>query len=209
MDNESTSTTDKSLINRLKLHLESQKTHWIILFFVAMDVLCFMTMIIITLLWPNADQEEHWIIETLTVIAFGINAIFLLEIILNFIVFGLAYFTKGPHWVLHIFDAILVFATFILEVSLHGKQREVVGLLIIFRFWRLIKVVGTVAVGVGTYNEQQEEKFRNENKQLEEELERMVAVVREIAKEDNWNDERMEKVFQGSDVKLAVGFNSH
>ncbi|CAG8623974.1 19642_t:CDS:1 [Cetraspora pellucida] len=203
MDNELTSTMDKSLINRLKIHLKSQKTHWIILFFVAMDFLCFMTMIIISFLWPEYEQKQHWIIETLTIIAFAINAVFLLEIILNFIVFGLAYFTKGPHWLLHIFDAILVFATFILEILLHGKQREVVGLLIIFRFWRLIKVVGTVVVGVGTYDERKEENLINKNKQLEQELERMVAVVKEIAKEDNWNDERMEKVFQGRDVELV------
>ncbi|CAG8700265.1 11490_t:CDS:1, partial [Cetraspora pellucida] len=94
------------------------------------------------------------------------------------------------------------FATFILEIFLHGKQREVVGLLIIFRFWRLIKVVGTVVVGVGTYDARKEENLMNKNKQLEQELERMVAVVKEIAKEDNWDDERMEKVFQGRDVEL-------
>ncbi|CAG8658961.1 6278_t:CDS:1, partial [Dentiscutata heterogama] len=102
----------------------------------------------ISLLWPEIEQKEHWIFESLIIVAFIIDATFLLEILLNFIAFGLAYFTKEPHWFLHIFDAILVITTFFLEIFLHGKQREIVGLLIIFRLWRLIKVVGTVAVGV-------------------------------------------------------------
>ncbi|CAG8788063.1 7031_t:CDS:1 [Dentiscutata erythropus] len=155
----------------------------------------------ISLLWPEIEQEEHWIFESLIIVAYIIDATFLLEILLNFITFGLAYFTKEPHWLLHIFDAFLVITTFLLEIFLHGKQREVVGLLIIFRFWRLIKVVGTVAVGVGTYEEDKEKNLMNKNKQLEKELERMVTVVGEIAKEDHWSNERMEKVFQGRDVK--------
>ncbi|CAG8558084.1 6867_t:CDS:2 [Scutellospora calospora] len=175
MEDEFTSTSDKSdksLSSRLKRCLQAQKTHWLILFLVTIDFLCFMTMIVLSFLWANIEREQHWIFETLTIIAFIINVIFLIEITLSFIVFGLSYFTKGPHWFFHIFDALLVFTTFFLEIFLHGKQQEIVGLFIILRFWRLIKVVGSVAIG--------------------------------IAKEDNWNDERMEKVFQGKDVKLVT-----
>ncbi|CAG8673958.1 17534_t:CDS:1 [Gigaspora rosea] len=193
--------SDKSqtAIDRLKLILQEPRTHWLILLLVALDFLCYMTMIIISYLWPAAEQGEHWLFETLLIVSFTIDTIFLLEITLNVFAFGfLDYFIKSPHWLLHIFDSSLVVTAFLLEIFLHGKQREVLGLLIVFRFWRLIKVIGTVAVGVGTYDEQKQQDLINKNEQLSKELERIIIIVEEIAKEDHWSDERMEKVFRES-----------
>ncbi|KAF0467417.1 hypothetical protein F8M41_026011 [Gigaspora margarita] len=190
---------DKShtAIDRLKLILQEPRTHWLILFLVALDFLCYITMIIISYLWPAAEQGEHWIFEALLVVSFIIDTIFLLEITLNVFAFGfLDYFIKNPYWLLHIFDSSLVVTAFLLEIFLHGKQREVMGLLIVLRFWRLIKVLGSVAVGVGTYDEQKQRDLINKNEQLSKELERVMTIVEEIAKEDRWSDERMEKVFR-------------
>ena len=43
---------------------------------------------------------------------------------------------------LHVFDAIIILTTFALEVFLKGRERELVGLLIVLRLWRLVKLVG-------------------------------------------------------------------
>lgn len=47
-----------------------------------------------------------------------------------------------PHAVLHVFDAAIIITTFVLEIVLKGKERELGSLLIILRLWRLIKLVG-------------------------------------------------------------------
>jgi voltage-gated hydrogen channel 1 len=51
-------------------------------------------------------------------------------------------FGSVPHASLHLFDAIIILVTFALEVFLGGKEQELAGLLIIFRLWRLVKLVG-------------------------------------------------------------------
>ena len=51
-------------------------------------------------------------------------------------------FGPVPHAVLHFFDAIVIVTTFVLEVVLRGRERELASLLIILRLWRLVKLVG-------------------------------------------------------------------
>ena len=46
------------------------------------------------------------------------------------------------HAGLHLFDAFVIIVTFLLEVVLKGRERELAGLLIILRLWRLVKLVG-------------------------------------------------------------------
>ena len=46
-----------------------------------------------------------------------------------------------PHASLHLFDAIIIMTTFVLEVILRGKERELAGLLIVLHLWRLLKLV--------------------------------------------------------------------
>jgi hypothetical protein len=42
---------------------------------------------------------------------------------------------------LHLFDAIVIVGTIIVETSLRGTERELAGLLVLLRLWRLIKLV--------------------------------------------------------------------
>jgi hypothetical protein len=74
-----------------------------------------------------------------------ITTFFLVEIPLALWAFGSRYynpFGEVPHAILHIFDAAIIVTTFVLEVILKGKERELASLLIILRFWRLVKLVG-------------------------------------------------------------------
>ena len=51
-------------------------------------------------------------------------------------------FGKITHASFHLFDAVIIITTFVLEVILKGRERELAGLLITLRLWRLIKLVG-------------------------------------------------------------------
>ena len=78
-------------------------------------------------------------------ISIVITTLFLIEIPLTLWSIGFEFYNpKGrfPHASLHIFDAIIIVTTFVLEVVLRGKERELAGLLIILRLWRLLKLVG-------------------------------------------------------------------
>ena len=46
-----------------------------------------------------------------------------------------------PHAALHFFDAVVILTTFVLEVVLRGRERELASLLIVLRLWRLVKLV--------------------------------------------------------------------
>ena len=81
----------------------------------------------------------------LSLISVGITTLFLIEIPLTLWSLGPEFYKpKGqvPHASLHLFDATVIVTTFVLEVLLRGKERELAGLLIILRLWRLLKLVG-------------------------------------------------------------------
>ena len=48
----------------------------------------------------------------------------------------------NAHAGLHLFDSLIIVTTFVLEVILKGRERELAGLLIVLRLWRLVKLVG-------------------------------------------------------------------
>lgn len=72
-----------------------------------------------------------------------------------------------PDFVLHIFDTLVIIGTVILEIVLSGQERELAGLLVVLRLWRIVKLVrkgvpatishinqvGGVATGVGEWDE--------------------------------------------------------
>ena len=78
-------------------------------------------------------------------ISIVITTLFLIEIPLTLWSIGSEFYNpygRFPHASLHIFDAIIILTTFVLEVVLRGKERELAGLLVILRLWRLLKLVG-------------------------------------------------------------------
>ena len=81
----------------------------------------------------------------LSLISIAITTLFLIEIPLTLWSLGPEFYKpqgRFPHASLHLFDAIVIVTTFVLEVILRGKERELAGLLIILRLWRLLKLVG-------------------------------------------------------------------
>ena len=89
-------------------------------------------------------EAPAWL-EVLSVISIVITTLFLIEIPLTLWSIGSEFYNpygRFPHASLHIFDAIIILTTFVLEVVLRGKERELAGLLVILRLWRLLKLVG-------------------------------------------------------------------
>lgn len=69
----------------------------------------------------------------------------MLEIPLATWAFGLSFYNPFGdviHAGFHLFDALIIIITLVLEIGLKGRERELAGLLIILRLWRLVKLVG-------------------------------------------------------------------
>ncbi|KAL5490307.1 hypothetical protein ACEPAI_5140 [Sanghuangporus weigelae] len=137
------------------------------------------------------EPEPIWL-TILAHISLAINTLFLLEIPLALWCFGLAYYNplpkflslslsssdeKHPYAGLHLFDALVVITTFVLEVVLRGREAELAGLLVLLRLWRLVKLVGGLAVGAG---------------ELQEELSNQLAETQRLLQEEQARASRLE-----------------
>ncbi|CAG8687363.1 5063_t:CDS:2, partial [Racocetra fulgida] len=133
--------------------------------------------------------------QILSSIAFIIDCVFMIEIALHLFVFGLSYYFKGSNWHLHLFDATIIITTFFLELFLKGKQREAAGLLIVFRLWRLVKMLSAFAVGMGEYYDERAENLKIKAEGLEKELNKILDEVDKIASEDMWDESKRARIF--------------
>jgi len=88
-------------------------------------------------------------LEVLSLISTIITTLFLIEIPLSLWALGSEFYNpygRVTHASLHLFDAVVIVTTFVLEVILRGKERELAGLLVVLRLWRLLKLVGGESV---------------------------------------------------------------
>jgi hypothetical protein len=93
---------------------------------------------------PAGVDAPEWL-EVLSLISTVITVLFLVEIPLTLWSLGFEFYDprgRFPHATLHVFDTVIIVTTFVLEVVLRGKGRELAGLLVILRLWRLLKLVG-------------------------------------------------------------------
>ncbi|KAI0256744.1 hypothetical protein BJV78DRAFT_1116823 [Lactifluus subvellereus] len=140
--------------------LESPPVHKLIITLIVIDATCVLVDLAHSLLsseceTSGAAEAPAWL-EVLSLISTTITTLFLVEIPLALWSFGREFynpFGSTPHSSLHLFDAVVIVTTFVLEVILRGKERELAGLLITLRLWRLLKLVGGVAVGAGEIEE--------------------------------------------------------
>lgn len=110
------------------------------------DATCVLADLIYTFLSLGCNPEDspQWL-EALAHVSLVITILFLIEIPMAIWAFGLQYynpFGRTTHAALHLFDAAIIVVTFILEVVLKGRERELAGMIIVLRLWRLIKLVG-------------------------------------------------------------------
>lgn len=86
---------------------------------------------------------------------------------------------------------LVVVATFVFDIVLHGKEREVAELLIIFRLWRVVRIVEATVLSM-SYASQETEEIINEElreikiayekveKKLEEETQRRLELQNQL-----------------------------
>ncbi|KDR81513.1 hypothetical protein GALMADRAFT_221376 [Galerina marginata CBS 339.88] len=141
--------------------LDHPKLHKIVIALITTDAICVLADLAYSFLSPTCEPPggedvPAWL-EVLSHISLAITTLFLVEIPLNLWAFGFQFmnpFGPVPHAGLHAFDSIIILTTFILEAILRGKEREIAGLLIVLRLWRLVKLVGGVAVDAGEIEEE-------------------------------------------------------
>jgi hypothetical protein len=152
--------------------LESQRFHTFVIALIVIDASCVLADLGYTVLSEGCaplDEGPAWL-EVLATISLAITTLFLLEIPVTLWAFGVRFYTPFsgvPHAVFHLFDTVIIITTFVLEVFLKGRQRELAGLLIMFRLWRLVKLVGGIAVGAAEIEEETAQELEETKRQLE------------------------------------------
>jgi len=190
---------------RLAEVLESKTFHKVIIFLITIDAICVLADLSYTFLSEDCRTQEEEEPRWLTVLSYtslAITSLFLIEIPLHIYTFGAKFynpFAKNEevtiHSGLHFLDAGVIVVTFILEVFLKGRERELAGLLILFRLWRLIKLVSGVAVGVGETSEEDMRKVY----ELEAALREKQAQLEELERDNKSLKEQLAKLSTSAD----------
>ncbi|PSS27352.1 hypothetical protein M430DRAFT_76617, partial [Amorphotheca resinae ATCC 22711] len=149
---------------RIKSFLSSRAQHYTVLSLVTLDVLGIFADIIINLY--ECDQktvDPRWdeARDALGLLGLGCSCLFMLELLLSIWAFGWGYFNSR----FHTFDALVILASFLTDVVLHGLLEEVASLVVVLRLWRLFKIVEEFSVGA----EEQMEGLQIRIEQLEAE----------------------------------------
>ncbi|KAH9063394.1 hypothetical protein EDB87DRAFT_1673466 [Lactarius vividus] len=166
--------------------LESSTAHKLVITLIVIDAGCVLVDLAYTLLSSDCETSgapgaPAWL-EALSLISTVITTLFLIEIPLTIWSLGFKFYKphgQVPHASLHLFDATIIVTTFVLEVVLRGKERELAGLLIILRLWRLLKLVGGVAVGAGEIEEDTVKELARVKCELEESCSALVQTREE------------------------------
>ncbi|KAG6850526.1 hypothetical protein H0H93_012142 [Arthromyces matolae] len=173
--------------------LESARLHKLVILFITIDAACVLADLTYTVLSPDCGAGEElpsWL-EFLATVSLVITSFFMLEIPLTVWAFGPKFynpFGEHIHAGLHLFDAMIIVVTFVLEFVLKGRERELAGLLITLRLWRLVKLVGGVAVGAGEIEEETV-------KRLAETLEELKSIKTELSVTQSENHELRQRLF--------------
>lgn len=182
--------------------LEAQLFHKVVIALITIDAACVLADLGYTLLstsncTPTGPEGPQWL-EVLAHISLVITTFFLVEIPLALWAFGLQYYNplgQVTHASLHLFDAAIIITTFVLEITLKGKERELGALLIVLRLWRLVKLVGGITVGAGEISEENDHVLLDTRRQLESlksELEIVSRENRELRARLGWNIQGLE-----------------
>ncbi|KAH8106732.1 hypothetical protein BXZ70DRAFT_1074523 [Cristinia sonorae] len=166
--------------------LESAPLHYTVLTLVVIDTACVLADLGYTVLSDTCTPIEGgdaplWL-NILAQLSLTITTLFLIEIPVTLWALGWSFFNPfgdTPHATLHLFDALVIVTTFVLEIVLRGKERELASLLIILRLWRLVKLVGGIAVGAGDLAEEDAKDLAEARQGLEQTLNELAKTREE------------------------------
>ncbi|TDZ26708.1 Voltage-gated hydrogen channel 1 [Colletotrichum orbiculare MAFF 240422] len=159
----------------LKDVLSSRRKHYAVLALVSLDVAVLMANIFVELVACDMKREsEPWVRDTregLEITSLVFSCLFLVELILCVVAFGLRYFAE---W-FHLLDGIVIAASFVVDILSHGVVEEIASLVIVFRLFRFVKVVEEMSMGAAERMEGLEEQLaelRRENGEMKRQLAR-------------------------------------
>ncbi|KAF2491090.1 hypothetical protein BU16DRAFT_446162, partial [Lophium mytilinum] len=155
--------------------LTSKAGHYSILLLVSLDVSCIFADFIINIFTcetrgPSSGASTA--LEALGIISLVFSCLFMVELFASVWAFGPKYFQSK----FHCFDALIIVAGFIVDVLLRGVIEEVASLVVIFRLWRVVKIIEELSVGAEEQMEQLYEHvadLEKQNGELKEELRRV------------------------------------
>ncbi|KAK7732908.1 hypothetical protein SLS57_000851 [Botryosphaeria dothidea] len=155
--------------------LTSRTGHYSVLALVVADVACIFADFVIQLFVCESHKANtRWndALDALGIVSLVFSCLFMAELLASVWAFGLSYFNS---W-FHIFDALVIIASFVLDLLLRGVEEEVASLVIILRLWRVFKIIEELSVGAQEQMEHlgsQIEELQKENADLKEEIRRL------------------------------------
>ncbi|RNA12464.1 voltage-gated hydrogen channel 1 [Brachionus plicatilis] len=175
-----------SIKEKIRKVLLSNYLHVAIVVLVILDSLCVTIELIIEAENKNNSHALHVAEEVFKYLGFGILCIFMVEIALKIIFV----FNEFRHSKLEILDAIVVVISFIAEIVVlkHDDAiSAIVGLIAIFRFWRIIRIVNGFTMTVERRYEGKIDKLKQgmnalikEIENLKEELSKKEDLLKDV-----------------------------
>ncbi|EFN54197.1 hypothetical protein CHLNCDRAFT_135664 [Chlorella variabilis] len=163
--------------------LESQAMHYAVISLTLLDLSVVVTELILSSIFISHESIPHAVHvaeEALSWTSITILCCFCVELLAKLAVFGYTYFTRSK-W--HLFDAVVVVSSLVLELSLHNVAREVASLLIFFRLWRLLRVMHSVAEAMELNHEGEVERHHRLVHGLQKDLALEHRRVRQLERE--------------------------
>ncbi|CAF0752358.1 unnamed protein product [Brachionus calyciflorus] len=159
-----------SLYDKIRRILLSNYMHVAIIFLVILDSVCVTCELIIEAENKKGNHILEIAYDFFKYLGFSILCIFIVEIVFKLIFI----FDEFRHSKLEIIDAVIIIISFFAEIIyMKGKRvlYAVFGLIAIFRFWRIIRIVNGFTVTVRKRYEAKIEKLKDEKNSLIKEIE--------------------------------------
>ncbi|KAL7748244.1 hypothetical protein RI367_006430 [Sorochytrium milnesiophthora] len=142
----------RNLTRGVNNYLESARGHLVVIVLVITDLLCVFTEISLELYICSQIEsghrsphdkggQLHEIAEYFGYVSMAIVVFFAFEILVKVVVLGARFFRSA----FNVFDAVIVIASLSLEVVLRGLAFDIAGLVVIFRLWRVVRIVHGVS----------------------------------------------------------------
>ena len=125
---------------------------------------------------PRCLPAAHSAETALSWTSITILCIFVAEQLLRLLVFGPRYFLSW--W--HALDAAIVIVSLVLELVLKGVERETLSLLVVFRLWRLVRIMHAVSVELEMQHDEALQRHHAEMEALAAQLDAARAEVRQL-----------------------------
>ncbi|KAJ8098117.1 hypothetical protein POJ06DRAFT_258572 [Lipomyces tetrasporus] len=164
------------LKKRLRHFLDSRAAHITIITLVAVETLLVIAELYIELFACEEPEMYGFLEEALPVISslsLAISTMFMVELISCVYAFGLLYFAGKGRW-LRMLDAVVIIASFVIDILEQGTALEGAELIVVLRFWRIAKI----AEHIGSETKEEMEELKEDNHMLRlrvMELDRMLG----------------------------------